>query len=464
MFARHTSTRMKGSAVVQGLKSLAAKLHPQLPLSAKESQRLLTALTSSFRQRLDQEHPTAASEGGKSVLGHGASKSHSGPPQQSSALYADKHLASVLTSPLLAKGVKTVKHGIDTGTVKVELARRPDRDPISYLEELQEKGQASVPIANVCLQAFIDSLNGLTPEAKQARIRQHQAGKRSLAWLWNSKMYLSRNFVDDLTFKDLMTPLVINEGHEDYLWDWLQVDMSLQGEAPNSTGKRPDYHLYRWKGRVLRAMVAAKLPTPESAKASGDAALTVFLRACEMRQTAASGFHLKYLPLAPAGTELSNALWNKRSLAARTDYLLYDKFCESLATWRSQSFFRERETARLSLHHPTQATAKPALAFLRNVLSLGGDSIVAMDDDFRVDLAKMPYVVRDFMIQTAAKLGEDGHGDDAAWVVGCIANVFPKQARNISSDMERYARESAPTQIKEVEQPELQRVPMPTFV
>ena len=40
------------------LSTLASKIHPQLPLSPRESQQLLSLLTQSFRAHLDREHPS----------------------------------------------------------------------------------------------------------------------------------------------------------------------------------------------------------------------------------------------------------------------------------------------------------------------------------------------------------------------------------------------------------------------
>lgn len=40
------------------LKSLISKIHPQLPLNARESDQLLNILKTSFRKHLDVVHPT----------------------------------------------------------------------------------------------------------------------------------------------------------------------------------------------------------------------------------------------------------------------------------------------------------------------------------------------------------------------------------------------------------------------
>ena len=53
---------MHALAARRAFGSLASKIHPQLPLTPRESQQLLNLLTTSFRSHLDREHPTAPSE------------------------------------------------------------------------------------------------------------------------------------------------------------------------------------------------------------------------------------------------------------------------------------------------------------------------------------------------------------------------------------------------------------------
>lgn len=210
MFARHTHSRMKVSSVARW-KSFIDKLHPQLPLTTKESQRLLTALTSSFRRHLDEAHPTpSAEEERKAKVGEvGVAK-----PQtrtwHSSASHADKHLASVLTNPLFVKGGKR----LDYASAKVALARDPSKDPIELLEEYQQQHAATVPIATMCLQSFMASLKVLTPKEKLARIQEIEPGRRTFVWLLQSGFHNTIHTADNLDLQDLLTHLLVKEGRE----------------------------------------------------------------------------------------------------------------------------------------------------------------------------------------------------------------------------------------------------------
>ena len=234
MYARFTTTRMKRSAVVQGLKSLAAKLHPQLPLSPKESQRLLTALTSSFRKHLDEAHPPRASpDDSNAALRHGnARKSGAQQLHSSSAELADRHLASVLTNPLLSRTGEVKKPTLNHVTAAMELQKNPGKDPILILEEYQAKGAATLETASLCLKEFERTTKNLPEKKRQNEIEKVQAGKRTLLWLWESETYNTDAFADDFKFMGLLMSILNQERSEEYFWKWFQLDMAIGTAMP----------------------------------------------------------------------------------------------------------------------------------------------------------------------------------------------------------------------------------------
>jgi hypothetical protein len=106
---------MRVTAIAQGIHRWLKNFHAQVPLSGRESQQLLNALTGSFRDQLDQAHPTkardepspASKKGWNKVLASldkpsPSPKTKPGRVHVASAVEsADRHLASLLTSPLL---------------------------------------------------------------------------------------------------------------------------------------------------------------------------------------------------------------------------------------------------------------------------------------------------------------------------------------------------------------------------
>jgi hypothetical protein len=106
---------MRVTAIAQGIHNWLKTFHAQVPLSGRESQQLLNALTGSFRDQLDRAHPTkardepnpASKKAWNKVLAsletpEPSPKTANGQVHVASAVEsADRHLASLLTSPLL---------------------------------------------------------------------------------------------------------------------------------------------------------------------------------------------------------------------------------------------------------------------------------------------------------------------------------------------------------------------------
>ncbi len=227
MLALATNTKsMKGSTVFRSWKDyLASKLHPQLPLSPRESNRLLTALTGSFRRHLDEVHPTTAPDS-KPKLGSVSVLTTSPHAIHSSAISADKHLASVLTNPLLNKrrpDVSTPDENL--ANAKAELLMNPAKIPVEVLEEYNAKGAATVSIAQLCLRKFEDSLVGLSIDKQREVVAEAEPGRRTLLWIWRSGLYQTETFRQSGSFMHLLTFALMREGLDKYLWEWLCLDM-----------------------------------------------------------------------------------------------------------------------------------------------------------------------------------------------------------------------------------------------
>ncbi|KAG9822842.1 hypothetical protein KCU68_g16492, partial [Aureobasidium melanogenum] len=165
---------MKASSVQQAFKSLTSRIHPQLPLSERESKRLLNALTSSFRSHLDHHHNHDAAA---SVTSASASTQH----PLSSSTATDRHLASILTNPLLTKPVH-------------QQLKAKSKHPIALFEDQVAAGRANLPSARLCLEAFRTSLSSLPPAQVKDHIARYAAGSRALRWLWTSAHTRSLSF------------------------------------------------------------------------------------------------------------------------------------------------------------------------------------------------------------------------------------------------------------------------------
>lgn len=485
MFARHTPTRMKGTgAVLSGWKSFVDKIHPQLPLTTKESQRLLTALTSSFRKHLDEAHPSysAEVEGKQKHAETGVTRSQVRPFGHSSASLADKHLASVLTNPLLVKGGKR----LDYASAKVELAKNTTKDPIDLLEEYHHQHAATVPIAELCLDQFMSQLKVLSPEQQQQQIRNHAPGRRVLSWLLESGLHNSNSYVEKLRFMDLMVYFLLHEGHEQKIWEWLVIDVRL-ADTNTSTGPargawRRQLDAYRWRGRLLRALIQSKLGVNSSSRdldieaARLANALDAYFKACEMKQSAPRDHHLHYITLGPCYVILHRILVHGLSTDGKqipqiADPERLDKFISlvHLAFDESPRIFPKIETAQLLLTRAHGRSAELAYEVARDLFGTppSQDALVFLPRIRHPNTSSETLKWFSFMVWTVAILRHEGRFEDAAWTENACRREFPAQARYLEINIKRVLEcISAPANAADTaeEEQEESRVPFPTFV
>lgn len=374
MFARHTHVRMRGSTVLQGFKDWASKFHPQLPLTQRESNRLLTALTTSFRSHLDKAHPRAAEELSNSKdSGNGQVPRTSSHAMHSSAAFADKHLSSVLTDlagpPRRKPTANVSKADQDFANAQVELQKNPTKDPVQLLEDYEKHGNASVAIARLCLEQCEKSLEGLAEDKRTDQIRRTQTGRRVLLWLWETGRYKQPEFVDDRVFIDKLVPFLLKEGWESYLWEWIELDQILAEGNNEYSGVKKMYHRYRWKGHLLQAMVAHRLEDPGRADQNADKALDTFFKAADLK-TSSKEPGLRFLPLGQAGAALSRALNIGQTWNIRTDPVRYDRFLDCVKLFNGTSdIYATRVAAILRLHHPTSPDGRPMYDFYQRVFN-----------------------------------------------------------------------------------------------
>jgi hypothetical protein len=436
MFALHTPTsRMKGSGVLQGLKSLVDKLHPQLPLSPKESQRLLTALTTSFRQQLDRAHP-------RQVAGDEA-KSHNGgvtaapkpvarPFHASSVELADKHLASVLTNPLLSGAPKQDMPGYTLATAQESLLRDPFQDPVALLEEYNKHGAASIELAIMCLEKFQASIDRLSVSERWKMVSEREAGRRTLLWLWKNDFHKNPAFVDDPRMIDALVPLVLEEGHEEFLWEWLALDMVLGSQdqlTMKPAGAKRNFYKYRWRARIVRTMVATRLSWDQHQ--SADAALDTFFRAEAM------GKKLVMPTAAMAGPVKDALRTNLRDMNhlrwGNTDVAKFDRFVQALSDLSRNKCLTEYDRANLLLYHPTHPTALPFLTVFQKVFSPDAQGLFKrlrerLEDPWKSRESARQFTCRQFL-RAAALLISIQRDTDAGLVIGQLRLLYPDKSQ-----------------------------------
>ncbi|KAK5137482.1 hypothetical protein LTR08_008460 [Meristemomyces frigidus] len=451
---------MKGSAVVQGLKAWASRLHPQLPLSQKESYRLLTALTGSFRQHLDEVHPPNATADTTQKSGNGGVSRTSTHAMHSSANLADKHLASVLMNPLLAKG-RVKQADQDFANAQVELQKNPAKDPVSLLEEYHKRGAATIPIARLCLEVFQKSLSGLSEEAKRKAIKETEPGRRVLLWLWMSEQYKQAALVDDEKLVGALVSLLVLEGREEIIWQWLSLDQAICEGEHNRQGDKREYYRYRWKGRFLEQLVATKL---EPASKSADAAIETYLKACAMKASAPPGSHMHFFPLVLANILLRKAFEKGRQDYHLTDPRRYEQLIEVQAL-AEDSHGPSRSQAHLWLVHPTAPRAQPMLEILQDLFDERTTRGRCFAAAVRGNESRTSYFSA--LIYTVALLHQEGRQAEALWLESRGREHFPHlwnpHAHALAKSRSFLDNPRIPPGKRDETEPALDRVPFPTF-
>lgn len=451
---------MRHSAVAAAWKWL----HPQLPLNTKESHRLLTALTGSFQKHLDKEYPTSAEQDNGHGAKTGATEGRKRTPPSSAAL-ADKHLASVLTSPLLTRPARPVKPLLDTGTAALELTKDPGKDPITLLEEYQAKGAANIGVASLCLSKAYDSVQSLDENARSNRVHKLQAGARVLHWLWASGYYDSLSFAEDLEFMDRMTYFLVEEELEKYIWEWFLVESkptkAVEEEMQKyRTYEKKQFARYKWKGRLLAGLIRAKLDRVANGKA--DEAIEAFLRARDLRANAEQTSPARWLPLAAAGVPIGKALYSLAYQSTNID--LWDKFTESAGDWETPRG-AGWTIAGISLAHPRSPDSVPALQELRRLFTAHGPAEQKWRLNLRGSTPEHHYrgYLNHFMIRTAFHLDDQGHFQDAEWVLNMRKEYLPELTPYMKEHLLRYGRQWEALERRGEEPLTPERTPYPTF-
>ncbi|PNS19331.1 hypothetical protein CAC42_2508 [Sphaceloma murrayae] len=293
------------------------KIHPQVALTRTESQRLLDSLKTSFRQHLDAEHDATS----RQTASVSPAKSLS---------YTERHVASVLTNPLLA----TPPRRDHSDTIS-------SRHPIEIFNECVARGTATYNIANQCLSAFHRMLASSSPAGRQEAILKHRPGTKILQWLWANDLARADVFTSGQRLASSVTALLLREGREESVWSWL--DVADQGTDPHyATGKQVSSpqatllnHIVYWRSKSRDRHLGPALDT--------------FMKAVARVRTHA----FPTASLALAGNYIiSESLKQRNSLVSDSVRVSILKFIESFDLWK-QGYLEPHaiDMARMKLQH-----------------------------------------------------------------------------------------------------------------
>lgn len=381
-------------ATVLSLRSLASKIHQPLPLSPRDSQKLLSILKASFRQQLDREHPVAAS-------GHAHDAHH--------------HLHSILTNPLFI--VKTRRSRLSSKDraagvhESLKDAQLFVQRPMGYFKERVAAGTATVDIARLCLHAQYKTAVASSDAKATNALKSSAAGSTVLSWLWSSGLEGSNTFLLEHTFVAAIMPFLVAEGHQAVAWRWLRrLQIALDGRTAVAASDEP--LLRRSKANVLLQLVKSEV----NYGGGFNAAMECFLCCTGVEPfpgpvptDSRAQLHMCWR----AGSFLVHALVH-RSAGIVPDVGLYNDFVRSVRTWTlSNPIF----TALLLLHHPVSPNWAPALHHLR---CLSPKMLSEASPRRRRSIVQL-------CLDSAGLLLSHGRQVDATWVMELAQNMFPEQ-------------------------------------
>lgn len=320
-----------GSASRRALSSLASKIHPPMPLTSRESQQLLTLLTTSFRTHLDHQ-PIGA-------------------PSPHSA--ASEHIGSILSNPLFAHRPK--RRASDSVAVHVL------DDPLGWFVDEIASGTADISKAGVCLAA-LQTPTSLRTSSLPRRDASTKAKPASIIaeWLQSSGQETTKEFVSfplsgtkayvsKTHVVDHLVPMLIAEGNYAPLWRWWTYSPAQRIKDTGFENKKIASFRDNLLVQILKGAPAR------------DQALGLFKQAFifEKSHRHEPGYGYKHLRL--AGGQLVNMIVQDPQVPCSPE--VYNDFTQSVPFWLSG--WSPFVQAMLSLHHPTNPDPEPGFALLQ---------------------------------------------------------------------------------------------------
>ncbi|EOA82609.1 hypothetical protein ACJQWK_04725 [Exserohilum turcicum] len=343
---------MQSAAGKRVLSTLASKLHPQLPLSPRESQQLLSLLTQSFRAHLDREHPVNTPEtsqrGPSRQLLIGSGQRNPSPSRAIASSYASttQHLDSILNNPLFA--VKPRRRGSESAAVDVL------RDPVAWFVNEIALGSADLQKAAICLEVLEKTTGQSKTQLKDGVTPANVLSE----WLRTSGLDTSKQFLDmcmsksgnGSRFLDRLVALQLAEGESTAPWRWFLRSNEQRVKETGLDASR----VTKFRQQLLEKMVSIE------ANAGLNRGLAVFMQA--FRFTENAGHESAYGMLRTAGGRLVNRIISSQDRSI--DAELYQSFSSSSQRWLG-SWSRAVE-AMLSLHDPSASSPIPGLWFIQD--------------------------------------------------------------------------------------------------
>ncbi|KAJ4415705.1 hypothetical protein N0V82_007198 [Gnomoniopsis sp. IMI 355080] len=321
------------------------KVHHPPPLDKRGSQRLLKALTTSFRNNLDKEHGYLSQN--PSTATTSLNLEASSPTPSTAASHdghrrpTDRHVRAILSNPLFSY----------VPSKPVSTSPSTERDPMDVFDQAVAKGlmnpkrAAGVLIAK--RQAIAQSSSISVPEGMASSGTAH----RVVSWLRASGLERNLSFMEHQPLLTNLIPFMVEEGLDEMVWAWLERWMATEDHnLPRS--------IYAARASPLLTALARAKISPGS---SLDAGYATLIRADDMFSGHQAFSTTALVPWRTLSVMSTIFAWQR----SPPSEALFDSFAamsEKFQDWSSTRVDR----AHLDLYHPTHPDATAALAFLKS--------------------------------------------------------------------------------------------------
>lgn len=389
---------MKGTSIFN-FKSWSKKIHPPLPRTPRESQQLLSALTSSFRRQLDREYPLLSS--GDAPNGNPHSSAHS----------TDRHLRSILDNPLFR--IAPSKTAIPPGHPNAQSLqdKRLAEEPMAVFDELVASGSVTRNDIIKCLKAQLFLAGSASGDGVREAMKNSGAGSRVVSWFWASDSASRKMLFKSRTATATALKFMVAEGLHDTIMVWLRMlskrDLGgLDGQIPETAAPRLFNHF-------LSDFMAAEISYGRGVAS----ALEYYSQVCKMCYFLVDryGSDPRDTMLVAGGTYLSHWIVDhgQSQEVKEIPPSVYDEFCEAISTLSPMPLL----AASVSLYHPTRPTAQPLLDYVQRLPPEKPHTWKESKRDifFRVT------------VDAVRVLLDQGKFRDASWLAQRIKELFPNE-------------------------------------
>ncbi|KAK3353345.1 hypothetical protein B0T25DRAFT_208728 [Lasiosphaeria hispida] len=321
---------------LSSLKSIFPPIHQPLPLKERDTRRLLNALTSSFRTRLDEEHgfaPVPAVKYLPSTTAPAATVLKDAPSQPT-----DRHLRAILSNPLF--GHNDIPAGVAS-----------PQDPTwgghkEIFARAVAKGMMDIKRAHGFLLRVSQNIRQSPTVSLRKGMQESGAGLLVLQWLRASGQERSLSFLHNRGFTQVLMRFMVAEGLDELAWTWLQRLMPKDGTSDGSNKVSASF--------LLDTLVVAKSGALEL-----DDAYASILRAESLfKERSATPLNLLQA--------WRNLAWESTVDSWRHKVPGVDLFESFVVMPEHIGKPMALEHAHLNLYHPTEPSPEQAIAYITN--------------------------------------------------------------------------------------------------